>query len=740
MKDAYTIHELAEATGKSRTAMLRRATKENWPQGEPERPNRGRPKVTYLFTGLPEDVREAVLLHARTSEAPSCALPPAAHSTLPDETAAPAPKTAALTPRQRDKALAWAALIRLYRQAERRAKGRGAKLRAKHDFILAYNNGAYPEILEKIGPTSFKTLERQALRLKRAGGDPLALADTRGTARRGTREVGPEQARILIACAMNPSAPPISEIIRTALAVMRERGIEDGLSQATYRRFLEDYRRMHFDSWTFQREGEKALEDKVLLTLRRDPSLLAVGDVVVADGHTLNFEVLNPRTGKPKRMHLIGWYDFASNYPLGWEIAAEEDTQSIAAALRRAILRLGKIPQVAYLDNGKAFAGKYFNGCDFRQAGFVGLFDRLGIRTIFARPYNAKAKPIERFFGTFAEFERRALTFSGTSVETKPARLRRNERVHRALFEKLSAGRYPTIEETHRAIAAWVDEYAARPQTKGHLQGRCPQEVFDAGRGPGVDPEALRLLMLSSDVRMITRQGVTLNGRTYYSPALYGRRHEVVLRYDPQEPESVLVYDMDGRLLCEARELAPLHPAAEHLGTGEDVARLKEALALQQRLKRQTMGPARAFIEAEVVPQVRRQLERLGWTGGEAPTETRKPEAQAPLTEAERRRIAREVEELARATEEMRAKEREAASSEEDYVPEVVREPSVFERLAGMDDMDRYEELVALQAKGVMIPKDELAWMRFFEASAVYARHREYFEEYRVKAALAFGR
>lgn len=40
----------------------------------------------------------------------------------------------------------------------------------------------------------------------------------------------------------------------------------------------------------------------------------------------------------------------------------EENTQNIASALRNAILNLGKIPKFVYLDNGRAFRGKYFMG------------------------------------------------------------------------------------------------------------------------------------------------------------------------------------------------------------------------------------------------------------------------------------------------------------------------------------------------------------------------------------------
>jgi hypothetical protein len=56
-----------------------------------------------------------------------------------------------------------------------------------------------------------------------------------------------------------------------------------------------------------------------------------------------------------------------------------ENTQAIAAALRWAIIRLGKIPKTAYIDNGKAFGAKFFEGKNLEMDGFNGLFDRLGM-------------------------------------------------------------------------------------------------------------------------------------------------------------------------------------------------------------------------------------------------------------------------------------------------------------------------------------------------------------------------
>ena len=114
--------------------------------------------------------------------------------------------------------------------------------------------------------------------------------------------------------------------------------------------------------WILAREGEKALKDKVSPFIVRNASLLKAGQVLVADGHTLNFQVINPFTGKPCRATLLGFLDWKSGGLVGYDIMLEECTQNIASALRNAILNMNHIPEFVYQDNGRAFKSKFFNG------------------------------------------------------------------------------------------------------------------------------------------------------------------------------------------------------------------------------------------------------------------------------------------------------------------------------------------------------------------------------------------
>ncbi len=619
----------------------------------------------------------------------------------------------------------------------RASAGPGEVFRAKKKFIKDYNQGEfgpYPDLHKQTGNLTYQTLQRWLSKYK-ATKDPLALADNRGKHRKGQSSVSPEQARILTAIALSPNRPKMSEVVRLARARMAFEGIDALLSNKTFLNFLNEFKKSNFDTWTFFRHGQKALNDICLPHIERDWDRVEVGDILIADGHILNFEILNPFTGKPKRMMWIVWFDGHSGLPLGWEISPTENTQAIATAMRRAILCLGKIPKIAYLDNGRAFRSKFFHEVkDFRHEAFIALFKRLGMLPIYAWPYHGESKPVERFFETFSELERRAFSFVGTSIEDKPPRLNRGERVHRALHDHYTQGKIPTIVEVHRAIAAWIDEeYGNRPQ-RGHLNGRTPREVFIEGRGPGFSAEQeaeLRILMAAHEIRQIKRDGITLPGdkTKYYNPDLYGRQlQSALVRYDWQDKSQIFVYGLDGKLICIAEPRKKVHPAAAHLGTAEDKEELERQIALRRGAERRTFGPARALFENTIRPEVQFQQDQLGLKG-QAPSsgEPRRQVTPNANTPAEPRQLSQsDITDIDKVVEELET-------------VHATREIPAWEKAHSLSDFDRYEALIEIEAEGTDLPGTEKAWMALFERGPVYKRYKGHFEQFQMKVAYQHG-
>jgi len=592
-------------------------------------------------------------------------------------------------------------------------------LPAKLSFLEEYNRGAagpYPRLFGILGPLTYKTVERWAVKAKKAqvnGGDLVrALAPKYGDHKRGVRGVSREQASILLAWALNPNKHNMAEIIRQGREAMLIRSIPDGQSDATYRRWLEDWRDHNFDEWVYSREGKQAWNDKCAYYLKRDYDRLAVGDCLVADGHTFNFNSINPYTGKPKRLTLITFMDMKSNFPVGWEIMPTENTRSIAAALRRAILTLGKLPLCLYLDNGRAFGAKYFTG-DLAQAGLDGLFHRLGIETIFAWPYHGQSKTVERWHKTLKEFEKQMPTYVGGGIDEKPAYMHRGEQEHRKMWAKVTGNAVPTLMETHLALAAWLDErYNPRPQPRGHLKGKAPLEVFEAFRSAGgdayptVDAEELRFLMLSQTVRTIHRRGITFNGPDYYHPALAGRRHPVLIRYDLLEPDAIQVYEEDGSFLCEARVMPEVHPIARITGSLADREEVAAQIHLKKSQEKKASSICRMITKTMVQPETEAHFARLGLNTEGAPAPRKLP-APAPLTESEKQQI-----------------EADAAVA----VRRMQTERDRLEELKVRPDSQRYLRLLRLKVSGIELDEGDSNFAYYFRKGEEYAALKDWFE------------
>ena len=125
-------------------------------------------------------------------------------------------------------------------------------------------------------------------------------------------ELRPEEISQFEKFLFHPNKFKISKAIALSKFCLRKKGIEDLHSDSSYRRYAEHLRKTRYDKWVLCREGEKAFNDKVEPYIERDLSKIEVGDILVADGHVLNFQVLNPFTGSAVRATLVGFFEWKS--------------------------------------------------------------------------------------------------------------------------------------------------------------------------------------------------------------------------------------------------------------------------------------------------------------------------------------------------------------------------------------------------------------------------------------------
>ena len=341
----------------------------------------------------------------------------------------------------------------------------------------------------------------------------------------------------------------------------------------------------------WHREGPRAYDAKYGKYIQRDHSETASNAIWVGDGH--KFDVFVNVGGKIVRPVLVSWLDVGSRYCPGWKIiAGAENSDVILAAWRMGVEACGA-PVAVYHDNGEGYDAKILQGVTKaeRRAGQrpqldLGVFERLDVGVVHARPYNAKAKLIERWHSTICErFSKRFATYAGKDTSSKPYDREEN----------IAKGNAPTLEVFTEAFAAWLEaDYHHRGHEGDDMQGRTPADVFaEKLKQKRVIPAEVLDLELCPRKRVtVTRNGVEVNGITYEAPELDCRTgKELTVLVNNGDVSRVKVLDEAGRFLCIAtsRRRLPDNATKEQVreamqGVNRDRKRVKAARPAAMRI------------------------------------------------------------------------------------------------------------------------------------------------------------
>lgn len=406
-----------------------------------------------------------------------------------------------------------------------------------------------------------------------------------------------EEIKIFMGLLLHPNRLCIGKAIALTKYKLQQQGQSYIPADITFRKYANWFKKNNYDKWVLARDGEKVLSDKVEPYIKRDASLLEVGDILVADGHVLNFNVINPFSGKPTRATLVGFLDWKSTALVGYEIMLEENTQCIASALRNSIINLDMIPKIVYQDNGRAFRAKYFtDDKGFTELGFQGLYSKLGIETVFARPYNARAKVIERFFKEFQEsFEKLLPSYVGSNIQNKPAYMMRKEKLHKQLRNDF----VPTLDETMKMIDMWLNFKISQPCP--NAPDKTIAEVLESRKRQNIDINLLDDLMLATEVKTIQRNGIRFLNCDYFDERLYGFKSKVLIKYNLFDLTSIKVYTTKGEYLCAAERVTETHPMAKLLGTVTDFEDYKQKIVKQRNLHKKTINAVKEYLSNDEV-------------------------------------------------------------------------------------------------------------------------------------------
>ncbi|WP_342588554.1 transposase domain-containing protein [Pleomorphomonas carboxyditropha] len=325
---------------------------------------------------------------------------------------------------------------------------------------------------------------------------------------------------------------------------------------------------------------------------RRSRAHFHAMQAVNMDGHKIDLLCSVSWSKKPVRMLLIGIQDLYSNKIVGWRLAEAETWEAVRLVIGDMVEAYG-IPDVIYLDNGRAFASKWITGDNVKRFRFKvkpedprGLLATLGIEQHFTLPYSGQSKPIERAWGDLAEeiakHPSMAGAYTGNNPTNKPANY---------------GSRTVTLEELRAHVARCIAEYNARLGRETETAaGRSFNETFEASMA---DPATIvrrptaaqRSLWLLASEAITTRGNsgeIHFQGNRYWAPVLTRvAGQKVVIRFDPDHlARPVKVYDLKNRLICEA-------PCIQAVGFDD-----MDAARQHMRLRREFLKATKALADA----------------------------------------------------------------------------------------------------------------------------------------------
>lgn len=504
-----------------------------------------------------------------------------------------------------EKAKARLDVMHLLEKERKRAKAEGRNLTPIYDEAAdLFNSGHVLEgAFKMLGKISGYSIQQRwwptYKKASRRGEDVIAALAPNYNSPTGHPSVPEWYRKLLLKVLLHPNCITPTRAVKIVNLKLRQDSKEAPCSLRSSQRWISSYKEENQDRWELIRHGKKALVDRVLPYLDRDWNLLKVGQVLIADGHVVNFDVKHPRTGKAHRPILICFYDGRSRFPVGFSLMPTENTDNISEALADAVHTLGKFPDAVILDNGRAFKGKFFtNSPEFYDAGLAGLYERHGIIAHFTKPYSGQSKPIEPFWNQLNErFSKMLPTYRGSSIDKKVPRLKRNEKAHKKAYDQQVGDWLPTIREVLQALKDWSEDIYGVEAHSGLEEGETPLSVLEAGKGPGVEWYQILDMVLHAKQVTPRRARFKLEGIVYQNwDVLTGYAKPVLVRYTRMVPDKVWVFEKkkEGpKFMCIARAFEAVHPLEKLTGEdGEFDPTIRERLKQRKRLEKRALRDA----------------------------------------------------------------------------------------------------------------------------------------------------
>jgi transposase InsO family protein len=356
---------------------------------------------------------------------------------------------------------------------------------------------------------------------------------------------------------------------------------------------------------TAMREGEQAWRAELYPKVKR--GYPEVNQHWVADHRKLDTFVL--ANGEAKRPWITAIVDWGSAAWISWRISLRPSADTVAHALRAALLQVGT-PEAFYRDNGKEFVAKRLGGeperlrdagkRDFQEQDRwpammptdvlkASIWDTLGIRLVTSLPYHAWSKHIEPMFNSYAtRFENLIPGWCGRNAQNKPANLSElKEREQLLTMEQFG-------EVFARAIRQLNTERPVGERDR-------PPLAYYQGYEPDIpDPQSLSVCLQDVREEKVDTDGITIQHRKvkhrFYSPRLMryvGMR--LTVAWDPGKPDYLYIYPPNDRVMA-----VPPAQDADPMSYGEPNKAAQRGGRVQRRHLKEIEGQIRGAASVEM--------------------------------------------------------------------------------------------------------------------------------------------
>lgn len=326
--------------------------------------------------------------------------------------------------------------------------------------------------------------------------------------------------------------------------------------------------------------GDKEYEAEMMPKVKRDYTNLLAMEEIVGDGHP--FDLFVEWQGRAVRPQLSCWEDMRTRKIVGWCISPTSNSETIALALRHAIITNG-LPARLYTDNGKDYLSHYL----------LDVCRRLQIETRNCIPKTPRSKMIERLFRTVHDqFSLYQPGYCGNKPENRPPDF--NEK------KLLKAKKLRPMEQFVAKWAAYVEEYNNQEHS---ALGDAPVNVFEQVphvRPGKIDIRDLDILMMRCEGVRVQDGCIRFMGRDFWSHNIdLGRivGEKVQLWYDPNRIGEALIY-YKGKFIGTVEN-------KKALAQGESRADLAAELKAGRLVKKAVKQQIASYIEGieDVLPE-----------------------------------------------------------------------------------------------------------------------------------------